>query len=402
MQPLFSRLERTIFSEMTALAEKHGAVNLGQGFPEDDGAPELRRAAARALGERSNQYPPSQGLGELRRAVADHYARFSNVVLDAETEVLVTSGATEALAATLLAIVAPGDEVVCFEPLYDAYAPLVERAGGVLRVGRLEPPDFLLTAELLERTLTERTRVVLLNTPHNPGASIIDAAELEPLARHAARHGTTIVSDEVWEHVTFDGARHQSLLSVPDLRDHVVKIGSAGKMFALTGWKVGFVCAAPRLTRAVSRAHQFLTFTTPPALQVAVAEGLGYPARYFDQAADELATSRDRLAGTLASAGVACLPSRGTYFLNVDLRASGVALSSSSSAPRDAGVARLDVAFARRAVTEFGVAVIPLSAFYLADPPDQLVRVCFAKRPGTLDEGAARLITAIRSFAVAG
>lgn len=377
MHPLFADLPTTIFSRMSALAQKHDAINLGQGFPEVDGAPELRELAARALVERSNQYPPTLGLPELRRAVAEHTARFDGVHLDPESEIVITSGATEALAATFLSLVAPGDEVVVFEPAYDAYVPLIRRAGGVVRFGRLEPPYFQPTAAEFERVLTPRTRLVVLNTPNNPGASCLDPNELEPLLRHVERFGSRVVADEVWERIVFDEARHLSLLAVPRLREHVVKIGSAGKMFSLTGWKVGFVCASPELTRAVARAHQFLTFTTPPALQIAAAAGLAFSEEHFHREAAALARSRDLLRTELERAGYVCLPSQATYFLNVDLRASGIDAS--------------DVDFARFAVERARVATIPLSAFYDAEPPTHLARLCFAKTDATLLEGARRL-----------
>ena len=386
MHPLFAQLPTTIFARMSALAQQHDAVNLGQGFPEVDGAPELRALAARALVERSNQYPPTLGLPELRRAVAAHYARFDGVTLDPATEIVITSGATEALAATFFSLVEPGDEVVVFEPAYDAYVPLIRRAGGVVRSGRLDPPHFQPTASEFERVLTPRTRLVVLNTPNNPGASCLDPKELEPLLRHVASFGSRIVSDEVWERIVFEGARHTSLLAVPELRDHVVKIGSAGKMFSLTGWKVGFVCASPELARVVARAHQFLTFTTPPALQIAAAAGLDFSEDFFQGEAAALARSRDLLQGELERAGFFCLPSRASYFLNVDLRASGID--------------EADVEFARLAVERARVAVIPLSAFYEADPPTHLVRLCFAKKDETLLEGARRLAHA-RALAAA-
>ncbi len=377
MNRTYAGLPPTIFDVMSGLAREHGAINLGQGFPEDDGPLALREAAARALLESSNQYPPMRGLPETREAVAAHYNAHHGLDLDWRTEVTITSGATEAIAASLLAVVEAGDEVVLFEPMYDAYAPLVARAGGVPRYVRLEPPHWRITEAALAAAFTAKTKAVLLNTPLNPTGSLITAEELALIARFCVAHDAIAISDEVWEHVVFDGARHHTILNAPGMRERAVKIGSAGKMFQMTGWKVGFICAAPALTEVLAKAHQFLTFTTPPNLQRAVAEGLALPKSYFEQTRAEFARGRDRLAAALTEAGYAVLPCEGTYFSCVDLKASGVSLS--------------DTEFATRAVKEAGVATIPLSAFYATAPDAQVVRLCFAKRDATLDEGARRL-----------
>jgi aspartate/methionine/tyrosine aminotransferase len=384
MNPLFARLPTTVFEAMSALAREHGAINLGQGFPELDGPLDVREAAARAVLEGPNQYPPMPGLLELREAAASHYQRFQGLVLDPGREVTVTSGATEALAAALLSLITPGDEVVVFQPLYDAYLPLIERAGGVARLVRLDPPSFRITEEALERVFSERTRLVVLNTPANPSAVVHDAAELALLASYCERYDVVAVSDEVWEHVVFDGRAHQSLMAVPGMRERTVKIGSAGKMFSLTGWKVGLVCAAPHLTAVIAKAHQFLTFTTPPHLQRAVAYGLAKSDDYFAAMRTDLQRSRDRLAEGLRQAGFVTLPCAGTYFSNVDLRASGIEVD--------------DDTFCRRAVTEEKVAAIPLSAFYAENPDRHLVRLCFAKTDATLDAGIERLSRARAHF----
>lgn len=384
MNPLYSGLPTTIFETMSALAREHDAINLGQGFPEQDGPLDVREAAARAVLEGPNQYPPMPGLFELREAAAAHYRRFQGLELEPRTEIIVTSGATEALAAALLALLSPGDEVVVFEPLYDAYLPLIARAGGVARVARLEAPDFRITRGELERVFGDRTRLVVLNTPGNPSAVVQTQGELALLAEFCTKHDVVAVSDEVWEHVVFDGRAHESLMSAPGMRERTVKIGSAGKMFSLTGWKVGLVCAAPRLTAVIAKAHQFLTFTTPPHLQRAVAYGLGKPEDYFRCMRGALQASRDRLAQGLAREGFRTLPSAGTYFLNVDLRASGI----------DA----VDDEFCRRAVIHAQVAAIPLSAFYAAEPVRHLVRLCFAKSDATLDAGVERLARARALF----
>jgi len=377
MNRVFTSLPPTIFDVMSGLAREHGAINLGQGFPEDDGPLVLRQAAARALIEGPNQYPPMRGLPETREAVAAHYNAHHGLDLDWQTEVTITSGATEAIAASLLAVIEPGDEVVLFEPMYDAYAPLVARAGGVARYVRLAPPHWRVTDAALKAVFSGKTKAVLFNTPLNPSGSLISAEELALIARYCIAHDAIAIADEVWEHVVFDGARHVSILTVPGMRERAVKIGSAGKMFQMTGWKVGFICAAPALTEVLSKAHQFLTFTTPPNLQRAVAEGLALPATFFEETRAEFARGRDRLANALEGAGYVVLPCAGTYFSCIDLKASGIALS--------------DTEFATRAVKEAGVATIPLSAFYATPPETQLVRLCFAKRDATLDEGARRL-----------
>jgi len=379
MNPVFAELSTSIFERMSALARDHGAVNLGQGFP-DFGWPEdvLDRAAREVQGG-WNQYPPMRGLPELRAAVAEHYGRHQALPVGPD-EVIVTCGATEALAACFLALLSPGDEVLLIEPLYDAYLPLIRRAGGVPKALRLEPPAWRLTADALDAAFGPRTRMVVLNNPHNPAARAFGAAELGLLAERCAAHDVVAVCDEVWEHVTFDSAAHVPLMRLPGMRDRTVKIGSAGKIFALTGWKVGWAIAAPGLAEAVAHAHQYLSFVTPPNLQAAVAYGLGKDSGWFAGMRADLARSRDRLSAGLRAAGYAVLPTEGTYFLTIDLAASGVAEG--------------DVAFCERAVREAGVAAIPMSAFYTGDAPGHLVRLCFAKGDATLDEGVERLARA--------
>jgi aspartate/methionine/tyrosine aminotransferase len=378
--PIYSALPTTIFTVMSGLAAEHGAINLGQGFPDAPGPRRILDAAAHALTEKSNQYPPMPGLLELRAAVARHYATTQSLELDPTREITVTSGATEALACAFLSLIAPGDEVVLFQPLYDAYLPMVRRAGGVPRLARLEPPRWRWDRAMLETLFTPRTRMVVVNTPLNPTASLFDAADLALLAEFCVRHDAVAVCDEVWEQVVFDGRAHRTLIGVPGMRERTVKIGSAGKMFGLTGWKVGWLVAAPELTRVLSKAHQFLTFTTPPNLQWAVAEGLEDPGDWFEVMPRDLQASRDRLSAALRAEGFSVLPGSGTYFLNVDLAASGVHEG--------------DAAFALRAVKEAGVAGIPVSAFYESDPVAHVLRLCFAKADATLDEGARRLARA--------
>lgn len=378
--PIFSSLPTTIFEEMSGLARTLGAVNLGQGFPDDPGPEAIRAKAADAVLNGYNQYPPMAGLPELRQAVAAHYDRTQGLDLDWEREVTVTSGATEALAASFLGLIVPGDEVIVFQPLYDAYVPLIRRAGGAPRFVRLEPPGWRFDRATLEAAITPRTRYVVLNNPINPAGVVLPAEDLALLAELCVAHGLTAICDEVWEQVVFDGAVHRPLMAFPGMRERCVKIGSAGKMFGLTGWKVGFLCAAPELTRTLARTHQFLTFTTPPNLQAAVAWGLENSAGWFADMPRALERSRDRLTDGLRREGFAVLPSQGTYFLNVDLPASGVH--------------EPDRAFALRAVNEAGVASIPVSALYEEDPVTSILRLCFSKRDATLDAGVQRLANA--------
>jgi N-succinyldiaminopimelate aminotransferase len=384
MHPLYASMPATVFEHYSTRARETGAINLGQGFPDSNGPPDVVEAAARALTERSNQYPPMAGIPELREAVADHYRRHQGLDLS-PAEVTVTSGATEALAAAILALVSPGDEVVLFQPLYDAYRPLVLRAGGVPRLVRLAPPDWRITPQALDAVWSDRTRLVILNTPLNPAATLISDAELDLLEARVLASGAVIVSDEVWEHVVFDGLRHRSPMHRPRSRDRTVKIGSAGKIFSLTGWKVGWMCAAPALAVPLSRAHQFLTFTTPPNLQAAAAYGLGKDDVYFEQMRADFARSRDRLTAALKVGGWAVLPAPSTYFLCLDLAASGIALD--------------DTTVCDRLVAEFGVAAIPVSSFYAEAPVTHIARLCFAKRDDTLDAAADRLAVARRALA---
>lgn len=380
MNPIYAEMPTTIFEAMSALARELGAINLGQGFPDARGPESVIEAAVTALREGSNQYPPMPGLPELGRAVADHYRRHQDIDLDWTSEVTITSGATEALAAAILALVRPGDEVLLIQPMYDAYLPLVLRAGGVPRFARLAPPDWRIDAAMLDAAFTPATRLVILNNPVNPSASLFDAASLALLAERAVAHDAVVISDEVWEHLVFDGRRHLPIMALPGMRDRTVKIGSAGKIFSLTGWKVGWMCASPALSRVLAKAHQFLTFTTPPNLQAAAAHGLALPDDYFHEMRAGYARSRDRLAAGLADAGYRVLPSAGTYFLSVDLPGSGIAAD--------------DVTFAEIAVREAGVATIPVSAFYAEDAVRGVVRLCFAKQDETIDAGIARMAIA--------
>ena len=384
MNPIFAELETSVFEVMSRLARETGAVNLGQGFPDDPGPVDVRRKAAEAVVEGWNQYPPMMGLPELRAAVAAHYRHWQGVELDPDSEVMITSGATEALAGALLALLSPGDEVVLFEPMYDAYLPIVLRAGGVPRFVTLQPPRFRLSETALAAAFSPRTRVVLLNNPLNPTATIFPDEDLALLARFCERFDAVALCDEVWEHVVFDGRRHRPMLAVPGMRDRTVKVGSAGKIFNLTGWKVGFVCAAPPLMKVLAKAHQYITFTTPPNLQAAVAYGLAKDDAYFETLRADLARSRDRFTTGLTRIGFDVIPAEGTYFVNIDIAPLG---------KTD------DVAFCRRLVLDHGVAAIPVSAFYASGAVRNVVRFCFAKRDETLDAALERLSGLMRRAA---
>lgn len=381
MNSVFATLPVSIFEVMSREAQARGAVNLGQGFPETDGFPEVRQAAARALIEQSNQYAPMRGLPSLRRAVSEFYSRTQGVTLDPDREVLITSGATEAICAALLAIVSPGDEVVVFEPMYDAYIPLIERAGGIPKIVRLSPPLWTFSEDDLAAVFSDRTRAVMITTPNNPTTHCLTRDELALLERFCVQYDAVVISDEVWEQVVFD-RQHVGVLHLPELAKRSIKIGSAGKIFALTGWKVGFVCAAPELTDQVARAHQFITFATAPALQHAVAFGLNLPADPFAAALAELRAQRDHLTAAVTTAGYRVLPAEGTYFVNIDLKASGIATPG------------LD--FARSLIRDHGLATIPLQAFCPTGRDLAVIRLCFAKSLATLDRGAAALSAAIR------
>ncbi len=381
MNGLFASLPTTIFEIMSSLAREKGAINLGQGFPDDPGPEDVRRKAADAVLNGNNQYPSMMGITELRVAIADHYRRFQGLEIDPLSETMATSGATEALAAAIFAMIEPGDEVILFQPMYDAYLPLVLRAGGAPKFISLKPPAWTFSDDDLAAVFTKRTRAVVFNNPLNPSGTVYGREQVELLGRYCARFDAVAICDEVWEHVVFDGRAHVSMLEIPHMRNRTIKIGSAGKIFSLTGWKVGLVVAAPGLLRVVSKAHQFLAFTTPPNLQVAVAYGLGKDASYFADMRAGFQRSRDRFCAGLSEIGFSVIPSEGTYFVNVDIE--------TIDEPDD-------VVFCRRLVENYGVAAIPVSAFYAETPVRTVVRFCFAKNDATLDAGLSRLRGATR------
>ena len=379
VNPLFADMPTTIFEEMSVLARAHEAVNLGQGYPDEDGPREIRAKAADALLGLSNQYPSSRGIPELRQAIAIYYQR-QGLSLDWQTQVTVTSGATEALAASILALVQPGDEVVLFQPLYDAYAPLVKLAGGVPKTIRLEPPRWGFTEEELAAAFSDRTRAVIINTPNNPTGVVWYEDELSWLARLCVQHDVVAICDEVWEATVIFNAVHHPLIRFPGMADRCIKIGSAGKLFALTGWKVGWMIAGEALTAALARSHQFLTFTTPPNLQHALAWGLANSEAWLSEMPKRLAKQRHRLRARLQEHGFVPLENEGAYFQCVDLAGSGI-----DENDRD---------FCLRAVKQAGIAAIPVSAFYEAEPVTSIIRLCYAKSDETLDQGVRRLARA--------
>ncbi|MGE0717667.1 MAG: aminotransferase [Alphaproteobacteria bacterium] len=367
----------TVFEVMSQLARANDAVNLGQGFPDDRGPEDVLKAAADAVVDGPNQYPPMTGLPELRQAVAAHGKRFYDIDVDWEREVLVTSGATEGLASCLFGLIEPGDEVVLFDPLYDSYLPIVRRAGGVPKLVSLSPPEWELPVERLKAAFSDRTKLILLNTPMNPAAKVFTPEELAVIAGLMEKHDAYAVCDEVYEHIVFDGRRHESLMTLPGMRERCLKLGSAGKTFSLTGWKVGYVTAAPALLQPVMRAHQFLVFTTPPNLQRAVAQGLRKEDHYFQTLASGMQAKRDRLSDGLSRIGFDVLPCEGTYFVNADFRPLGFNGD--------------DVDFCKHITSQAKVAAIPVSALYAEGSVRSYARFCFAKQDAVLDEAVARL-----------
>jgi len=375
---ILSSYGTSIFEAMSALAREHAAVNLGQGFPDDRGRLDLRKAAADYVIDGHNQYPPMMGLPALRQAVAAHDRRFYGLEVDWQTEVLVTSGATEALFDCYLGLLEAGDEVVLFEPAYDAYAPMLRRLGAVIRRVRLVPPDWSLPREALAAAFSPKTKLVLLNSPMNPIGKVFTRDELMFLASLVEQHDVFVVCDEVYEHLVFGNAPHIPLMTLPGMRERVLRIGSAGKTFSVTGWKVGYITAPAAVLRPITKAHQFVTFTTAPNLQHAVALGLGLEDAYFHGLGAPLVRSRDRLASGLAALELPVLPCDATYFLVLDV--------SRWLRPDED-----DVAFCRRLVVDAGVALVPMSAFYEAGSPRHLVRACFCKEDATIDAALQRL-----------
>lgn len=375
---LLSGIGTTIFTVMSALANQHQAINLGQGFPDYDGPPDVIEAAAAALKDGRNQYPPLTGVPELRQAVAAHNRRFYGIEVDPDREVVVTSGATEAITACLAAVLNPGDEVVVIEPLYDTYVPSIRLLGGVAKIVRLAPPKWELPRAELAAAFTPRTKAILFNTPMNPTGKVFTGAELAFLADLITRNDVYAICDEVYEHLTFDGWKHIPLMSLPGMRARCMRIGSAGKSFDLTGWKVGYVTCDASLQPNVAKAHQNLTFTTPPNLQRGVAVGLAKETAYFEDFAARLQAKRDLLDAGLKRLGFGVLETRGSYFITADIRPLGWQGD--------------DMAFCRAITEQAKVTAIPNSAFYAGpNPPDHYVRFAFCKNEPVLEEALRRL-----------
>ncbi|WP_255447298.1 aminotransferase class I/II-fold pyridoxal phosphate-dependent enzyme [Schumannella soli] len=368
----------TIFAEMSALAAERGALNLGQGFPDEDGPAEVLEAARQAISDGANQYPPGRGIAPLRQAIADHQKRFRGLDWDADREVLVTAGATEALSASLLAFVDRGDDVVVIEPFYDSYAALVGLAGGRLVPVPARAPDFLPDPDELRAAVTDRTAVILINTPHNPTGAILPDSTLQLLVELAEKHDAVIVSDEVYEHLVFE-RRHRSIGEFPGARGRAITVSSAAKTFSVTGWKIGWITAAPELVDAVLAVKQFLTYVNGAPFQPAVAVGLALPEAYFRGEAEKLRARRDELTAALESVGFAVNRPGGSYFLVADGAPIGL---------------HDGVTTARRLVDEVGVVGIPVSAFTVAEHRDDfasLLRFTFAKSAATVTAASRQL-----------
>jgi N-succinyldiaminopimelate aminotransferase len=377
---LTSRLQGlgiTVFAEMSALAARTGAVNLGQGFPDTDGPDEIIAAAVDALRTGHNQYAPGIGVQSLREAIAAHQERFYGLTYDPASEVLVTTGATEAIAAALLSLVEPGDEVIALEPYYDSYVAGISMAGGVRVPVTLRAPGFRLDIDALAGAITSRTKLMLINSPHNPTGTVLDLHELSAIAALAVEHDLLVITDEVYEHLTFDGLAHHPLATLDGMRDRTVTISSGGKTFSFTGWKVGWVCASPDLVRAVNTAKQFMTFTSGAPLQPAIARALALPDSYFEEFRVELQSKRDRLCKGLSEVGFDVFVPQGTYFVTTDIRSLGYAdgMEFCLSLPELAGVV-----------------AIPHQVLYdHTEVGKPLVRWAFCKRDAVIDEALDRL-----------
>lgn len=387
MEPLARRiagLPTTVFSEFSALAQKHGAVNLGQGFPDFDGPEEIKQAAIRAIQGGINQYAVGAGAPALRQAIADHARRFYGAQVDPETMVSVASGATEGLFDAIVGTVNPGDEVVLFEPFYDSYEASVRIAGGVPRFVLLRPPDpdhprWWFDPKELRAAFSNRTRMIVVNTPHNPTGKVFTQQELELIRDLAHAHDALVLADEVYEHIVFPPARHLPVAGVDGLAERTITVSSAGKTFSLTGWKIGWVIASPALRKAVQQTHQYVTFASAAPLQSAIALGLALPDSYFQELASSYRTKRDLLANGLAQAGLSVYPVEGSYFLLADLEGQGF---------------EDDFAFCRHLTTQVGVAAIPPSAFYGAEHRHhghRLARFAFCKTDPVLQQAVVRL-----------
>ena len=368
----------TIFAEMSALAVKTGAINLGQGFPDTDGPREIAELAIAAIRDGHNQYPPGLGIKKLRDAISHHQMRFYGLEFDSETEVLVTAGATEAIAASLLAICEQGDEIITFEPYYDSYAASIALAGGVRRVITLNTPDYSFSIDDLEKLITAKTKAILLNSPHNPTGKVFTHNELSHIANLCIEHDLVAICDEVYEHLVFEG-QHIPLIQYPGMRDRTIQISSAGKTFSFTGWKIGWVCAQPALLDTVRTAKQFLTYVNGAPFQHAIAEALNLPDHYFDNFLEDMKVKRDCLSRGLEKAGLTTFTPQGTYFVTADIQSLGY---------EDGKQFCLDLP------VQCGVVAVPNVVFYdNKDLGSTLIRFAFCKRLDVLEEAVERLQT---------
>lgn len=366
----------TIFAEMSALALATGAINLGQGFPDTDGPQEVADAAVAAIRAGHNQYPPGLGIADLRLAVAEHQKRFYNLHFDPDTEVLITAGATEAIAAVMLSLLEPGDEVVLFEPYYDSHIAGIAMAGAQRRLVTLRPPHHRFDPDELAAAIGPRTRMIVVNSPHNPTGKVFNRSELELIAELCRHHDLLAVTDEVYEHLAYDG-EHIPMATLPGMRERTITVSSGGKTFSFTGWKIGWVCAAPELRDAVTTAKQFLTFVNGAPFQHAIAVGLRLGDDYFEGLRAVLMARRDQLCAGLAAAGFEVYRPAGAYFATADVRPLGF----------DDGMA-----LCRRLPELCGVVAVPSVVFYdNEDEGRHLVRFAFCKRPEVLDEAVERL-----------
>lgn len=366
----------TIFAEMSALAMATGAINLGQGFPDTDGPQEVADAAVAAIRAGHNQYPPGLGIADLRLAVAEHQKRFYDLDFDPDTEVLITAGATEAIAAVMLSLLEPGDEVVLFEPYYDSHIAGIAMSGAQRRLVTLRPPDYRFDPDELAAAIGPRTRMIVVNSPHNPTGKVFDRGELDLIAELCRRHDLLAVTDEVYEHLAYDG-EHIPMATLPGMRERTITVSSGGKTFSFTGWKIGWVCAVPELRDAVTTTKQFLTFVNGAPFQHAIAVGLRLGDDYFDGLRAGLMARRDQLSGGLAAAGFEVFRPAGTYFVTADVRPLGF----------DDGMA-----LCRKLPELCGVVAVPSVVFYdNEDEGRHLVRFAFCKRPEVLDEAVERL-----------
>ncbi|GLC43274.1 hypothetical protein PLESTB_001491600 [Pleodorina starrii] len=379
LNELFCSLPTTIFEVMSKLAMEHNSVNLGQGFPDAEGPETMKQIASTAMYDFHNQYPSLLGVPELRQAVARHSEANQGIPVDWASETLVTVGATEGLAACFLGLLNPGDEVIMFDPMYDSYVSMARRSGATIVPVRLRLPDFSVPLDELAAAVGPRTKMIMINSPHNPSGKVFTREELEAIAELCIRHDVIALCDEVYEHLVFGGAKHISLRSLPGMAERCVRLGSAGKTFSFTAWKVGWMTGPARLLNPIIKAHQFLVFTVPSSLQRAVAHGLDNESGFYHSLGPSLEVKRRYLEGELAALGFGVLPAHGAYFLVADV--------SKFLRPGED-----DVAFAKRLTAEGGVTTIPISGFYVGPaPPTHLVRFCYCKEDEKLRAAVERL-----------